>query len=347
MDPLSQAAVGGIAAGHAPTKDHLRPALLVGALAGMAPDLDAFIFSVEDPLLFLEYHRQFTHSLVFIPIGAAIVALVCFPFVRHRLTAKQLYLACLAGYATHGLLDACTSYGTQLFWPFTNFRVTWNNVSIVDPLFTIPLSLLLITAAIRKSKLCITVATCWALSYLTIGAIQSERASKFGYQVANHFRHEGDRLIIKATMANLVLWKLVYEHEETYHVHALRTGFLPMSLEYCGGDQVVKVALKKQFPWLAEETQQYRDVHRFAWFSEDYIGVSNADENWLIDVRYSMMPNSADGMWGVQLSTEKAADEHIEYVVQRNLDGSDFADYWAMIEGSNCQPLEEVPVHAL
>ena len=55
------------------------------------------------------------------------------------------------GYSTHGLLDACTSYGTQLFWPFSNERISWNNISIVDPLFTIPV-LILVVIAIRTKK---------------------------------------------------------------------------------------------------------------------------------------------------------------------------------------------------
>ena len=39
------------------------------------------------------------------------------------------YLFCLLGYATHGMLDACTSYGTQLLWPFTNHRYAFNTIS--------------------------------------------------------------------------------------------------------------------------------------------------------------------------------------------------------------------------
>ena len=62
---------------------------LLGALAGMAPDLDVLIRSSVDPLLFLEYHRQFTHSLVFIPLGAALCAAGVFPFVRRRCSAHR------------------------------------------------------------------------------------------------------------------------------------------------------------------------------------------------------------------------------------------------------------------
>ena len=45
-------------------------AALVGAVAGMTADLDVLIRSSADPLLNLEYHRHFSHSLLFVPLGA-------------------------------------------------------------------------------------------------------------------------------------------------------------------------------------------------------------------------------------------------------------------------------------
>ncbi|MDC3283047.1 metal-dependent hydrolase, partial [Planctomycetota bacterium] len=71
MDPLSQAVVGAVVAGCVAKPQTIKPALMLGAIAGMAPDLDVFIRDPQDPLLFLEYHRQFTHALAFIPVGAA------------------------------------------------------------------------------------------------------------------------------------------------------------------------------------------------------------------------------------------------------------------------------------
>lgn len=71
MDPLSQGVLGASASqsiASEPGKQRL--SLLVGFLAGMAPDLDVLIRSAEDPLLFLNFHRQFTHSLLFVPVGA-------------------------------------------------------------------------------------------------------------------------------------------------------------------------------------------------------------------------------------------------------------------------------------
>ncbi|MCY4095570.1 MAG: metal-dependent hydrolase [Gammaproteobacteria bacterium] len=130
----------------------------------MAPDLDVFISSDVDPLLFLMFRRQFTHSLVFIPTGALIVAGCVFPFLRKSIDFRYVYLACLLGYATHGLLDACTSYGTQLFWPFTDYRVTWNNVSVLDPAFTVPLLLAVIAGLIWRRRWLPWIGLTWALT---------------------------------------------------------------------------------------------------------------------------------------------------------------------------------------
>lgn len=68
MDPISQGAFGA-SLSQTLTKKNLLIIGIIGFLSGMTPDLDILIKSNNDPLLFLEFHRQFTHSLFFIPIG--------------------------------------------------------------------------------------------------------------------------------------------------------------------------------------------------------------------------------------------------------------------------------------
>ena len=75
MDPISQGIIGSTASQVISKKRHsLFVVALIGLLSGLAPDLDIFIRSSDDPLLFLEFHRQFTHSLIFIPFGGLICA---------------------------------------------------------------------------------------------------------------------------------------------------------------------------------------------------------------------------------------------------------------------------------
>ncbi|MGY9062766.1 MAG: metal-dependent hydrolase, partial [Rhodospirillales bacterium] len=62
MDPLTQGVLGAALPQAIAKKPFVIRAGLFGFLAGMAADLDTFIRSSEDPLLYLEYHRQFTHS---------------------------------------------------------------------------------------------------------------------------------------------------------------------------------------------------------------------------------------------------------------------------------------------
>ena len=94
MDPLSQGVVGAVVPQSFAQKNTLFWATVIGFLSGLAPDLDIFIRSDIDPLLFLEYHRQFTHSLIFIPIGGFICASFFFILLRNKikLSFKQIWL---------------------------------------------------------------------------------------------------------------------------------------------------------------------------------------------------------------------------------------------------------------
>ena len=151
-------------------------------LAGLLADADILIRSSSDSLLTIEYHRHFTHSLVFIPVGAAIAMLLLWPFVRRHLPAGRLYLFCLAGFSMSGVLDAFTSYGTHLFWPFSDERVAFNIISIVDPVFTLIL-LVTLLAGLRLGHRRV------ALAGLALGVTgEFELTKKFGLmlEVTSH-----------------------------------------------------------------------------------------------------------------------------------------------------------------
>ena len=66
MDPLTQGTVGAALAQSSADKKNIFKASVIGFLAGLTPDLDVLIQSSSDPILFLEYHRQFTLSLIHI-----------------------------------------------------------------------------------------------------------------------------------------------------------------------------------------------------------------------------------------------------------------------------------------
>ena len=334
MDPISQGTVGAVVPQVAFSPEKLRAAAFLGVIAGLAPDLDVFINSPTDPLLFLEYHRQFTHALAFIPVGAAIVALLTYPLVRQALTLREGYLACVLGYATHGLLDSCTSYGTQLFWPFSDFRVAWNNVSIVDPLFTLPLLTLVVVAAVKRRRAFAVAGLTWAIAYLGFGIWQNYRVESFGERMAAASGHEPQRLSAKASFANLLVWKVIYEHDDRFYVRGVRAGNVVTA---CGGASVPRLDVARDLPWLDPGSQQAEDVARFAWFSDDYVALDPLTANRVIDMRYSMVPNEIAPLWGVDLDADAEPDAHVHWVEDRAFSPVRRTKFMGLLTGEGCE----------
>jgi inner membrane protein len=315
LDPLTQGTLGAALPQSLARSVKIKHAAILGCLSGMAPDIDVFFQSPTDPLLFLEFHRQFTHALLFIPFGALICAALFHRVVRKSLQFRETYLFCLLGYATHGLLDACTTYGTQLFWPISNVRIAWNNVSVVDPLVTLPLLALVLTSVWRRKPVFAQIGLAWVVCYLLIGVVQRDRAIVAGESLAASRGHQPTRLEAKPGFANLLLWKVVYETEDRFYVDAVRVGFTTASFP---GQSAEKLDVSKHFPDLIPTSQQAVDIERFRWFSNDYVALSPVNNQHIIDVRYSMIPNEIDPLWYINIAPDVSDHRHVEFITNRN-----------------------------
>ena len=333
MDPISQGTVGVALAQSVANRNNIFKISIIGLVSGLAPDLDVLIRSSSDPLLSLEYHRQFTHSLFFIPFGALIVALLIFPLVRRSLSLKTVYLASFLGYATHGFLDACTSYGTLLFWPFSSERVTWNNISIVDPLFTIPILILVGTAIKTRKRLFSFFAIGWMIFYLSLGFVQYERTLSAAKELAYSRGHKPERLTLKPSFGNLILWKSIYQYEEKFYVDAIRT---VQSSTWCLGESIRMFDYHFHLPSLEEHSQQRKDIERFRWFSQDYLGFDE-EKNLVTDVRYSMIPNQIAPMWGLVIDNQRGIDEHATWWTSRGVGQGQLDIFKQMLSGKQCR----------
>lgn len=153
MDSISQfvlgAAIGEIVAGR---KSGHR-ALLWGGLAGTIPDLDVLFNPFFTQLQQLSIHRGFSHSLVFGIITGPLLGWLLHGLYQSKceVSLRRWQWMCFLAIFTHPLLDAFTLYGTQLFLPFSDYRVALNTISIIDPLYTLPLLVACIAAmTVRK-----------------------------------------------------------------------------------------------------------------------------------------------------------------------------------------------------
>lgn len=315
MDPLTHGLVGAVASQSVSKKEKMRPAAFTGLAAAMLADLDYYIHVPSDPLFTIEVHRTFTHSLLFIPVGALIASAVVWWFVRKHLTYKETYLYSLAGFATAGLMDAFTSYGTQLLWPFSDTRFAWNLISVIDPLFTAGVLVMVLLGVIKKRKLFITIAWGWMALILLFGCIQKDRGKQALTELANSRGHQPAQIVVKPTIGNQILWRGNYIYRDVVYTMGLRAGLL-RGVKIYEGESSPLVRIDEAFGQY-QGTTLYSDLQRFERLSEGYL-VRHPDKPEVIgDGRYSMLPTSVLPLWGVETDTTDT-ESHLRFLYFRD-----------------------------
>jgi inner membrane protein len=315
LDLLTQGLLGGALALSVADKKESRNAAVVGFAAALLADADVLISASDDPLLNLEFHRHFTHALIFIPLGALIAALLLWPLLRKRLELKRIYGYALLGYATSGLLDACTSYGTHLLWPFSDTRIAWSIIAIIDPVFSLVLLIALIIGFKYYKPVTARVGLALAGCYLLLGLWQHQNALQLAIELAEQRGHEVQRVIVKPTLANLVLWRSVYQSNDLFHVDAIRIG--PGPNRIYPGESVQKFNFEQDLPQLERESILSRDILRFSKLADGFVVPDPARDNVLIDIRYSMLPTAVTPMWGIDLNVASAS-QHAKFEIYRD-----------------------------
>ncbi|MDR4518993.1 MAG: metal-dependent hydrolase [Nitrosomonas sp.] len=316
MDLLTQGLLGASMAQSGARHDETRIAAGVGFLAGVIADADILIQSENDPLLNIEFHRHFTHSIFFVPFGALIAAIVLWPFLRKHLPFARIYLFAFLGYCLSGVLDAFTSYGTHLLWPLSDERTALNMISVIDPVFTLMLLVAVIFALRRKTVTAARVGLLLAAIYLSFGWMQLQRAEDIARTLAVERNHSIERLLVKPTLGNLVLWRSIYQTDGRLYVDAIRIGPFSDARIY-PGDSIELFNLTRDMRDLPKSSVLAGDIERFTKFSDGLVALSTEHSEVLIDVRYSNLPMTLSPLWGIELDTTQP-ERHAKYTLYRD-----------------------------
>jgi membrane-bound metal-dependent hydrolase YbcI (DUF457 family) len=149
MDPITHGIAGALLGKGFFSKRETKVAIFAATLGAVAPDVDIFAETItRDPMAIIKYHRALTHSFVFMPFFAMLLAALT-PPVLNWLKRKypslrdweaprfwKLTLIYMIGIASHIILDGMTSFGTRMWWPISKERVAWDMLFIVDFAFT-------------------------------------------------------------------------------------------------------------------------------------------------------------------------------------------------------------------
>jgi inner membrane protein len=340
VDPLTHAVLG-ITCGLAVTRNpkYRRSAALAGLAAGMLPDADVLLRSPGDPLFALEYHRHFTHSFAFSPVimllGAGTAWLLLRAFRQH-VEFRWLLIPALVAAWGHIFCDLWTSYGTRVFWPLRQDRLALDWISVIDPLLTLPLVGFSLLAIIRKSRRAAVAGLGWVAAYLALCVVQQHRATTALENWIASRGHTAERLSVKPSFGNIVVWRGLYLADGTYYAAAIRPG-RPGDVRLIPGESVPFLAGPgidgQDWQALPADSTVVRDVRRFYHFSGDWVAWHpHAGGEVLGDLRYASMPADFNPLWGIALDRENPQN-HVQWVTFRRLNRASFAPLWGLIRG--------------
>lgn len=220
MDSITQAVLGATLQAALLGRWQGRKALLYGAALATLPDLDVVI-DYGDAVAGMTYHRSFSHSLLVLT-GLALALTLLLRWRPHPgYSAGRLFVTLWLVLATHPLLDAFTSYGTQLFWPFTPTPTAWSTVFIIDPLYTAPLLVAVIGGLVhglrdkppRLPLLALALSSLY-LGFTVAGKQMAEHAVE--KELARQGIH-ADALFSGPTPFNSLLWRVIVRDGADYH----------------------------------------------------------------------------------------------------------------------------------
>src|SRR5580704_8870034 len=182
MDPITHGIAGALLGKGYFAERKGRIAIFAATLGAVFPDIDVIAEIVSrDPLAIVKYHRGITHSFVGLPFFAALLAWLTRWLARRRgiETPSWAMLALIygIGIASHILLDGMTSFGTRMWTPISQRRVSWDLLFIIDFSFTAIILLPQIAAWIYRDRAKSRMRSTWMWVLFTLGAVAAWMAA--------------------------------------------------------------------------------------------------------------------------------------------------------------------------
>ena len=250
-------------------------------------------------------------------------------------TYKDWYWLFFLSIFTHPLLDSCTAYGTQLFQPFNDYRVALNNVSVVEPIYTLPFLICVIITSmlLRRSP------KRRFFNYLGIGLSTDYllftfyNKSKVNTVFENSLAEQGfeyNRYMTAPTIFNNLLWHCIAEGDSMYYQGL-----------YSLMDEEPRIRVWNKFPKNHDLVKVYendRSIKTLKWFSNNYYNIIYREDGklQLNDLRFGIFGEKAvsenDYIFHFILEEENGKIEARQAREQPKMDEA-FGQLWRRIKG--------------
>lgn len=334
MDLVTQVVLGAAVGELVLGKKAGNKAIVWGAVGGLIPDLDVLItpfFSEVDGLF---VHRGFSHSLIFAFLLAPLLG-----WLIHRLHQKKMDIprrewTMLIFWAafTHPILDYFTTYGTGAFLPFSDYRVEWGTIGIVDIFYTLPFILvLLLIPFIKRTALWrrrLIVGTLFITSAYLLGTVGNKLHVNAVFKEAFLNQQISYKQFKTAPLPlSNFLWMGMAETDSGYHM-ALYSNFdsqRPDDFMFIARNEAKLIAIADN-----------EDINKLIRFTKGYYHV-NEDENglYLADLRFGKMgiEENAEFIFKFYLKNEEGKVFIQQSRATRTIDENAFSEFIDRIKG--------------
>jgi len=286
MDSLSQFILGAACGEAVLGKKMGNHAILWGGIAGTIPDLDViFMPLLDNPAFKLGFHRGYSHSFLFLTLLAFLLAYLLHRWYNNMPRTKKLnttfkdwlWLFLLA-LNTHAILDSFTTWGTQLFLPFSDARIALNNIFVADPIFTLPFTFLVLACLfvarqkpLRRKLIYSGLGfACLYICFTFFNKIQVSNAFK---TALNQQGIQYNKFMTAPTPLNNILWYGVVETDD-----AIYQGLYSI----LDDDKNIEFERFEHNKHLIEPIKNEYAVDRVTWFAADYFIVRDTDKGLMI-----------------------------------------------------------------
>ncbi len=332
MDSLTQIVLGAAVGEAVLGKKVGNKAMLYGAIAGTIPDLDIFSSYFTDTVTALAIHRGFTHSIVFSVLFAPIFGWIVSRYETYKNFKAWSWLFFWA-FITHPILDAHTTWGTQLFWPF-DLRLAFKTIFVIDPLYTLPFLVFLILAMVQKRtsakrRLYNKIGLIVSSSYLLLTFILKWMAFTQFEAALKDQNIDYIQLDTRPSPLNTILWSANVETEDAY---------LLGNYSFFDSQPITFEAYPKNHELLGDLVENEK-VKRMVAISEGWYTISKKDKNiYFNDLRFgllSLAPKSQNFVFQYKISEDSFGKIQFTEEPKDKRDGKKLLlELWTRIKGN-------------
>ncbi|RMA58781.1 metal-dependent hydrolase [Ulvibacter antarcticus] len=332
MDSVTQIVLGAAIGEAVLGKKIGNKAMLYGAIAGTIPDLDVFASHFTDTVTALSMHRGFTHSILFSILFAPIFGWIVSRYETLKNFKSWSWLFFWA-FITHPLLDAHTTWGTQLFWPF-DLRLAFKTIFVIDPLYTLPFLVFLILAMMqnrttKKRRLYNKIGLLLSSSYLVLTFLLKWVAFTQFQAALKNQNVVYLQLDTRPSPLNTILWSANVETEDAYKLG---------NFSFFDTKPVTFETYPKNHDLLGKLSENEK-VKRMIAISEGWYTITKKNEQlYFNDLRFgllSLAPNSQNFVFQYRIDVDDLGEVQFIEAPKDKRDGKKLlSELWLRIKGN-------------